>query len=133
MQDFSQYVILAIKNVSMRRFIPVITALFVASGLMVNSCKKAYAPDGISDEIYQLVLELQPTSVDEYLYNAEKVYYFDTWRGPDDFTRLYSTDGTLMAHFGGFTGEGDGRCTDFFETAVLIRTVYADNRWIPSK
>ena len=117
----------------MRRFIPVITALFVASGLMVNSCKKAYTPDDISDEIYRLVLELKPTSVDEYLYNAEKVYYFDTWSGPDDFTCLYSTDGELMACFGGFTGKGDGRCTDFFATAVLIRTVYADSQWIRSK
>ena len=117
----------------MRRFIPVITALLVASGLMVNSCKKAYTPDDISDEIYHLVLELNPTSVDEYLYNSEKVYHFDTWKGPDDFTCLYSIDGKLMAYFGGFTGKGDGRCTDFFETAVLIRTVYADNRWIRSK
>ena len=55
----------------MRRFIPVITALLVASGLMVNSCKKAYTPDDISDEIYHLVMELKPTSVDEYLYNSE--------------------------------------------------------------
>lgn len=117
----------------MRRFIPVITALLVASGLMVNSCKKAYAPDDISDEIYHLVLELNPTSVDEYLYNSEKVYHFDTWSGPDDFTCLYSIDGKLMAYFGGFTGKGDGRCSDFFETAVFIRTVYADNRWIRSK
>ena len=117
----------------MRRFIPVITALLVASGLMVNSCKKVYTPDDISDEIYRLVLELKPTSVDEFLYNSEKVYHFDTWSGPDDFTCLYSTDGKLMAYFGGFTGNGDGRCTDFFETAVLIRTVYADGRWIRSK
>ena len=116
----------------MRRF-TVITALLVVAGLMVNSCKKAYTPDDISDEIYHLVLELKPTSVDEYLYNSEKMYHFDTWSGPDDFTCLYSIDGKLMAYFGGFTGKGDGRCTDFFETAVLIRTVYADSRWIRSK
>lgn len=124
---------LAIKDVSTRRFIPIIAALLVASGLMVTSCKKVHTPDDISDEIYHLVLELEPTSVDEYLYNSEKVYHFDTWRGPDDYTCLYSIDGQLMAYFGGFTGKGDGRCADFFETAVLLRTVYADNRWIRSK
>ena len=112
----------------MRRFIPVITALLVASGLIGSSCEKA-SPLDISDEIYHLVQELNPTSVDEYLYKSEKVYHFDTWSGPDDFTCLYSTDGELMAYFGGFTGNGDGRCTDFFETAVFIRTVYADGRW----
>ena len=116
----------------MRRVFPVITAILVALGSMTTSCKKVYVPD-ISDAIYDLVQELKPTSVDEYLYNAEKVYHFDTWSGPDDFTCLYSADGKLMACFGGFTGKGDGRCTDFFETAVLIRTVYADNRWIRSK
>ena len=77
--------------------------------------------------------ELSPTSVNEYLYNSEKVYLFDTWKGPDDFTRLYSSDGELMAYFGGFTGKGDGRCTDFSEAAVFIRTVYADGRWIRHK
>ena len=116
----------------MRRVFPVITAILVALGSMTTSCKKVYVPD-ISDAIYDLVLELNPTSVDEYLYNSEKVYHFDTWSGPDDFTCLYSIDGKLMAYFGGFTGKGDGRCTDFFETAVLIRTVYADSRWIRSK
>ena len=100
---------------------------------MVCSCQKAYTPKDISDEIYNLVQELEPTSVDEYLYNSEKVYLFDTWKGPDDFTCLYSKDGELMAYFGGFTGNGDGRCTDFSKTAVHIRTVYADGKWIKGK
>ena len=70
---------------------------------MMNSCKKANSPD-ISYAIYNLVQELKPTSVEEYLYNSEKVYHFDTWKGPDDFTCLYSSDGELMAYFGGFKG-----------------------------
>ena len=114
----------------MRRILPVIAALLAALGLMMTSCQKMNVPDGISDAIYDLVQELQPTSVDEYLYNAEKVYHFDTWKGPDDFTCLYSSDGELMAYFGGFTGNGDGRCADFSEKALLIRTVYANGRWI---
>ena len=104
----------------------------MASGLMMSSCKKADTPD-VSDAIYHLVQELNPTSVKEYLYNAEKVYHFDTWRGPDDFTCLYSSEGDLMAYFGGFTGNGDGRCTDFSEKAVFIRTIYADGQWIRGK
>ena len=96
------------------------------------SCKKADTLD-ISDEIYHLVQELKPTSVDEFLYNSEKVYHFDTWRGPDDFTCLYSGDGELIAYFGGFTGHGDGRCSDFFETAEFIRTIYAGGKWILDK
>ena len=87
----------------------------------------------ISSEIYHLVQELKPTSVDEFLYNSEKVYHFDTWRGPDDFTCLYSRDGELMAYFGGFSGHGDGRCPDFYNTAEFIRTIYADGKWIQDK
>ena len=117
----------------MKKFLPIITVLLMVSGLMVCSCKKACPPEDISDEIYNLVQELKPTSVDEYLYNGEKVYHFDTWSGPDDFTCLYSNDGELMAYFGGFTGNGDGRCTDFSENAVFIRTIYADGKWIHGK
>ena len=106
-------------------------ALLVASGSM-TSCSKVYSLD-ISDAIYDLVRELKPTSVDEYLYNGEKVYHFDTWSGPDDYTCLYSSDGELMAYFGGYTGNGDGRCTDFFETAVRLRTIYSNGRWIKSE
>jgi hypothetical protein len=113
----------------MRKILPVMAALLVASGLM-GSCQKGYVPDDISDAIFELVQELEPTSVDEYLYHAEKVYLFDTWSGPDDFVCLYSREGELMAYFGGFTGNGDGRCPDFAQAAVLIRTVYAEGRWI---
>ena len=129
MQDFGESGFYLQKRI-MRRILPVIAILLVASGLMMTSCKKASAPDGISDAIYNLVQELNPTSVDEYLYNSEKVYHFDTWSGPDDFTELYSKDGELMAYFGGFTGKGDGRCTDFSEKATFIRTIYAKGRWV---
>lgn len=99
---------------------------------MTSSCKKETPPD-VSDAICYLVQKLKPTFVDEYLYNSEKVYHFDTWRGPDDFTCLYASDGELMAYFGGFSGNGDGRCTDFFETAVHLRTIYANGKWIRDK
>ena len=31
------------------------------------------------------------------------------------------------------TGNGDGRCTDFSEKAVFIRTIYSDGRWMRGK
>ena len=117
----------------MRRLLPVIISfLLLAPGLLIISCEKKDTY-GISDEIYHLVQELKPTSVDEFLYNSEKVYHFDTWRGPDDFTRLYSKDGVLIAYLGGFTGHGDGRCPDFYKMAEFIRTIYADGKWIQDK
>ena len=105
-----------------------IATLLVASAWMMSSCQKA-AP-GVNDAIYDLVQELKPTSVGEFLYHRGTVYHFDTWHGPDDMTRLYSADGELLALFGGFTGTGDGRCTDFDQTAVFIRIVYDNGQWI---
>ena len=105
-------------------------------GLVLTSCNKAENPGdtsrpvGISETIYNLVWKLKPTSVDEYLYNSQTVYHFDTWSGPDDFTYLYSEKGEVMAAFGGFTGRGDGRCTDFYETATFVRTIYSKGRWL---
>ena len=116
----------------MRRAICIIAAVAV-SGLMLTSCEKMGKPGDVSEAIINLVEALQPNSVDEYLYNSEKVYHFDTWSGPDDYTCLYSSDGELMAYFGGYTGNGDGRCTDFFETAVRLRTIYSNGRWIKSE
>lgn len=113
----------------MIRFLTAATAILVVAGLMV-SCEKAGVPDGISDAVYDLVQRLYPNSVDEYLYNAEKVYHFDTWRGPDDLTYLYSAKGEQLAAFGGFTGHGDGRCSDFYESATFVRTVYSNGRWL---
>lgn len=108
-------------------------SLLFAVMLLLPSCEKIERPDDISTEIYNLVHKLDPSSVDEYLYNSETVYHFDTWRGPDDLTYLYSSSGVQMAAFGGFTGKGDGRCTDFYEKAKYIRTVYSDGHWIKSK
>ncbi|MBR5735938.1 MAG: hypothetical protein IKX60_04000 [Bacteroidales bacterium] len=99
-------------------------------GLMMTSCYKADSPVGINNNIFNLVLELEPASVDEYLYNSQTVFLFDTWSGPDDFTYLYSDKGKVMAAFGGFSGNGDGRCADFAETATFIRTIYLKGRWL---
>ena len=67
-----------------------IATLLVASVCMMSSCQKA-AP-GVNDAIYDLVQELKPTSVGEFLYHRGTVYHFDTWHGPDDNYRDTETD-----------------------------------------
>ena len=114
----------------------VIMFCLLIGGLVLTSCNKpdsAYDPllsGGVNETIHNLVQKLEPTAVDEYLYKSQTVYLFDTWRGPDDFTYLYSEKGEVMAAFGGFTGHGDGRCTDFHEAATFVRTVYSKGRWL---
>ena len=67
-------------------------------------------------------------SIFEYEYKGETVYFVPQ-RCCDIFSDLYDAGGALIAHpDGGIAGHGDGRASDFFETAKLVRTVWTDHR-----
>lgn len=60
----------------------------------------------------------------EYRYGGRTVYLVEP---PccDRFTDLYDASGALIAHpSGGIAGRGDGRASDFAETATLVRVVW---------
>jgi hypothetical protein len=69
-----------------------------------------------------------PAQVSQYTYNGQTVYYF-TSDCCDQFNYLY--DGTcqpICAPDGGITGNGDGKCADFWKTAKLDRVIWKDQR-----
>ncbi|MDO5442931.1 MAG: hypothetical protein Q4G10_04615 [Bacteroidia bacterium] len=105
--------------------IAVLTAM-----LAFSSCDKMDGPHGVSDEIYSLVQEIQPSSVIEYRYNSRKVYLFENIHVYDGYQYLYSRKGECLALYGGFYGNGDGRCPDFWDTAERLRTVYEEGQWL---
>jgi hypothetical protein len=66
--------------------------------------------------------------ISEYHYSDQKVYLF-RMSCCDRYNLLYDNKcNYLCAPSGGFTGGGDGSCTDFYSTAVLIREVWKDPR-----
>lgn len=69
-----------------------------------------------------------PAQVDEYLYNGKKVYLFSS-DCCDQYNILYDAEcNYICAPSGGLTGKGDGKCTDFKETAQHLRVVWKDPR-----
>lgn len=71
--------------------------------------------------------EFPPLQIDAWTYNGEAVLK----ASPDccdQFSDLRSADTCeyICAPDGGFTGQGDMRCTDFFDTAVHVETVWVN-------
>lgn len=70
-----------------------------------------------------------PLQVDEYLYKNKKVFLL-TAQCCDQFNILYDDScKAICAPSGGFTGRGDGKCTDFDSTAKHIKLLWKN----PSK
>ena len=76
----------------------------------------------VSNQIESETVSNPPRSVWQYLYKGKLVYYIPSICC-DIPSRLLDEDCNLICNpDGGFTGSGDGQCTDFFTT----RTTYED-------
>ncbi len=69
-----------------------------------------------------------PMQVDEYLYN-EKTVFLSIAQCCDQFDVLYDEEcNKICSPSGGFTGRGDGKCTEFFKEAKLIKTIWKEKK-----
>ena len=69
-----------------------------------------------------------PASVTRYEYKGEIVYFVPP-RCCDVWSDLYRADGTTLCHpNGGLTGNGDGRCPDFFAARKNEHVIWQDPR-----
>jgi hypothetical protein len=69
-----------------------------------------------------------PASVWQYRYHDRTVYYIPP-SCCDVPSELYAGDGgRICSPDGGFSGGGDGKCPDFFETRSGERLIWADDR-----
>lgn len=67
------------------------------------------------DSLQSLPLQNPPLAIYSFTFNGEKVYYF-TAPCCDQYTSLYNQKGILICNpDGGITGEGDGKCPDFYD------------------
>ena len=67
-------------------------------------------------------------TVARYEYRGGRVYYVPP-RCCDVYGTLYDASGTILCHpDGGFTGDGDGRCPDFFEERRNEKIIWRDRR-----
>ena len=65
-----------------------------------------------------------PIQIDEYLFNNKKVFLL-TAQCCDQFNMLYDDScKAICAPSGGFTGRGDGKCTDFDKEAKYVKMIW---------
>src|SRR5579875_1086680 len=102
--------------------------------LQSPSCHKENA-DSVPPCIQQKIAAIKaaprwnpPAQVDKYLYNGKTVYLFSS-NCCDQYNVLYNDAcNYVCAPSGGFTGKGDGKCSDFFTKAKHMGIVWKDNR-----
>ena len=69
-----------------------------------------------------------PQSIWRYEYNGQVVYYIPP-QCCDQYSRLLDMGGNLIcAPDGGLTGQGDGRCPDFFDNRADEKLIWKDDR-----
>lgn len=90
-----------------------------------------FLPDWLTEKIRKFEeasVTNPPRWITQYRYKDSIVYYVSS---PccDQFNYLYDYDGNIIcAPDGGFTGKGDGRCTDYFEQKTDRVVVWEDAR-----
>lgn len=69
-----------------------------------------------------------PASVWQYEYNGQTVYYISAHAG-DIPSELYDNNcNHICSPDGGFTGEGDGKCSDFISKRTNPKLIWQDER-----
>jgi hypothetical protein len=122
----------------MRSFISIICffAVFQNAGCLkdtsvLNPESSETTPACISQKIEEIKSHPKgwgAAKISEYDYKNKKVYLF-YMNCCDRFNPLYDSNcNYICSPSGGFSGGGDGLCTDFYSTAELVREVWKDPR-----
>jgi hypothetical protein len=112
-----------------------IAFLSILVPILLMGCSQSPLPDGSPKWLQNLVETYQhdpvgnpPQSIWQYEYNGQAVYYVPP-QCCDQFSKLYDGGGTVIcAPDGGFTGQGDGKCPDFFPLRTKEKLIWEDPR-----
>jgi len=112
----------------------IIISLIILSLFSFN-CKQSTSPNENPEWIKGLIAKYQsdtvgnpPHSIWKYDYKGQTVYYVPQ-QCCDQPSTLYDVNGNLIcAPDGGFSGQGDGRCTDFFQERKNEKLIWQDSR-----
>lgn len=103
--------------------------------LFTRQCGKESLLKGTPDCVLKKINEITsgavwnpPAQIYSYFYNGEKVYFIP--QHCCDFpSELYNEDCNLICSpDGGFSGNGDGRCKDFFTNRKDEKLIWEDER-----
>jgi hypothetical protein len=118
----------------MSRLIPslLITVMLLFS---MASCEEVDVPKGTPNCIKEKIKQIEkesvrnpPAKVWQYEYQGQTVYYIPPYCC-DMYGELYDEQCGLICHpDGGFTGNGDGGCSDFFTARTNEKLIWQDPR-----
>jgi hypothetical protein len=108
--------------------------LIVVITILLAGCAQT-TQAGNPDWVNQLIRTFEnqpvgnpPQSIWRYEYNDQAVYYVPA-QCCDQYSTLYDVEGNVLcAPDGGFTGDGDGKCSDFFTQRTHEQLVWQDSR-----
>ncbi|HEU5147574.1 MAG TPA: hypothetical protein VFT90_12700 [Chryseosolibacter sp.] len=101
----------------------------------MQQCGGEDVPKGTPDCIHKMITLIAkddvwnpPAKVYRYIYNGKTVYYIPQ-RCCDIPSQLFDENCQLICSpDGGFSGGGDGRCKDFFDTRTDEKLIWEDDR-----
>ncbi len=105
----------------------VITIVLVACSQATQTANPAWV-DQLSKQFESDPVGNPAQSIWRYEYNGQEVYYIPA-QCCDMYSTLYDAVGNVLcAPDGGFTGKGDGKCSDFFDQRTKEQLVWQDQR-----
>ena len=110
------------------------SSMIVALLVFTQQCGKEDLPKGAPHCIQQRIIEIAaedvwnpPAKVYSYFYNGKKVFLIPQHCCDIPSVLLDEDCNVICSPDGGFSGRGDGRCTDFFNMATDERLIWEDN------
>lgn len=106
-----------------------LTTVILGLTFLMGSCEKIDVPKGTPKCIKKKIKEENSKCLDkvyEYSYQGETVYLFVPANCPDALYTLYNKNCNLICSpSGGLSGNGDGKCPDFYQQATNKQLIYS--------
>ena len=110
---------------------PVLISILACFLICTNFyCKRVDVPEGVPSCIKKEIKKSDACleKVTEYNYQESSVFLFENNNCPDALSFIYDDNcNCICSPSGGITGQGDKKCTDFFETATKVRIIWSKN------
>jgi len=115
------------------KHIIILTSILLS--LFLTSCEESTSLDGNPKWVKRIVATYEkdpvgnpPQSIWQYEYKGQTVYYVPP-QCCDQFSKLFDANGKVIcAPDGGFTGNGDGMCSDFSQERKNEKLIWEDPR-----
>ena len=109
--------------------------IIVGTGLIVSSCANSEAVQSFGECVDAKIKEFKeakvknpPASIYQYTYKGETVYYIPPYCCDNMGVLINNSCEVVCNPDGGFTGQGDGKCTDFVQERQAEKLLWKDDR-----